>query len=339
MFTHPKFQKYDFQDVPLDQDIFLMDEKWMVEYEQAWVEVFNGGNYENVGYISYAAARVVDASSIELSWYPNIFDRFHEVLVQLPRVEFVVCVDVYDYDEKPHLFVKSEWLRKLYLRGYSVFAIVDAVGVKQALRTGTLEREKLIKLRKRIDHIAKQYRDVSFVSFADSLLIKTNWYVGQYDSRVKYTYEPEIVIRLLADIRSAYRNILGMEVYAVLTQGSNEYYDDALLHISGTQNHISLNSLGLPFSQLRAIDDAAREAIRNGIHTPAELYMDSNFYHSLSFSYDFTKDKNARPKNVYKSPMSSGESFYFYSDYRTIRDNLSSRKPRRNTHRLRSRQS
>jgi hypothetical protein len=320
MFDHSQIRKYDFADVPLNQDIFLMDEKWASQYEKALVRMFNGGEYANVGYISYAAARGVRKSSIDLSWYPNISDRFHEVSVTLPRDQFVTCIDCPNYDDKPRIFVRGGWLRNLHLRAYSVFAIVDAIGVKNALASGQLTRRKLINLRRRIDKIAKRYPAISFVSFADSLLIKSNWFVGQYDSHIKYTYAPEVVIRLIADIRSAYLDVLGMEIYAVLTQGSNEYYDDALLHISSTQNHISLNSLGLPFAQLMSIDDAARRAIRDHVHGPAELYMDKNFYHSLNFVHGF--GKNTRPKHRYHSRMSTEDSFYFYSDYQTIMDNL-----------------
>ncbi len=301
-----------------------MDEKWMAEYDNSLVEMINGGNYAAVGYISYAAARAIGASSIELSWYPNIYDRFHEMKVSLPRDQFVTCVECSDYDEKPRIFVKSAWLTNLHLRAHSVFAIVDAIGVKNALASGKLTREKLIELRGRIDEIAKANPNISFVSFADSLLIKSNWFVGQYDSHIKYTYEPEVIIRLIADIRLAYLDVLGMEVYAVLTQGSNEYYEDSLLHISPTQNHISLNSLGLPFAQLMSIDNAARGAIRDHVHDPAELYMDENFYRSLRLVHEFSK--KALPKGVYQSPMSTGDSFYFYSDYQTIIENLESPK-------------
>jgi hypothetical protein len=60
-------------------------------------------------------------------------------------------------------------------------------------------------------------------------------------------------------------------------------YDDALLHVSETGNHISLNSLGPPFAQLQSIDQAARSAIRQVTHGPAELYIDSTSFRSIQF--------------------------------------------------------
>ena len=107
MFEHPLFRTYTFEEVPLDQDAFLMDEQWLEQYEASLVSMFNGAAYENVGYISCAAARHVDEFSLEILWYPNRHDRFHEVRVRLPRDQFITCVDCWRYDEKPHIFVKN----------------------------------------------------------------------------------------------------------------------------------------------------------------------------------------------------------------------------------------
>ena len=52
----------------------------------------------------------------------------------------------------------------------------------------TLSGSKLVTLRDRIDEIADATFGVAFVSFADSLLLKANWFVGQYDSDVSYMH-------------------------------------------------------------------------------------------------------------------------------------------------------
>lgn len=319
-FTHSQFEHFEFEAVPLNRDIFLMDERWLPEWEGAYLKFFDGGEYQNVGYISYAAVRSATTNALEISWYPNIFDRFHEVTVVLPRDAFVVCIDVYDYDEKPHIFVKSEWLQALHLRPYSAFALIDAIGVKQALTQGRLSGTKLIALRDRIDQIADATPGVAFVSFADSLLLKANWFVGQYDSEVSYSYEPETLIRLFPQVASAYREVLGMSVYATIAQGVNEYADYSLLHRSTSGTHISLNSLGLPFAQLLSIDEAARGAIRSGSHGPYELYADELFFYSLRFKYSF--DKHAQPSASYSVPMSSLPGKYYCTSADTILSNL-----------------
>ncbi|MBT9612613.1 MAG: hypothetical protein IV108_05015 [Burkholderiales bacterium] len=319
-FTHPQFDRFEFEAIPLNRDVFLMDEQWLPEWEATYLDLFKGKQFRNVGYISYAAVRNVTADALEISWYPNVFDRFHEVTVVLPRNAFVACIDVHDYDEKPHIFVKGEWLTALHLRPYSAFALIDAIGVKQALNQGQLSGSKLIALRDRIDRIADATPGVAFVSFADNLLLKANWFVGQYDSEVSYSYEPEALIRLFPQLASTYREVLGMSVYATITQGVNEYADLSLIHRSSSGAHVSLNSLGLPFAQLLSIDKAARSAIRSGRHGCYDLYIDELFFHSLRFKYGF--DKHAQPNASYVAPMSSVPGKYYCTTADTILNNL-----------------
>jgi hypothetical protein len=302
-----------------------MDEKWMAAYEKANLDYFDGEEYEHVGYISYVVVRSVTNDTIELSWYPNGHNRYHEVRVRLPRSGFVNYVDQPGYGEKPHLFVTSEWMESLSYRNYCLFALVDAIDVKDALTKGTLTQPKLTELRRRVDEIAELYPETSFVSFADSLLLKTNWTVGTFDSRVNYTYKPEDFLEPIAEVRRAFKEVLSLESYAVLSQGSNEYYSDPELHISSSKNHISLNSLGLPFAQLRSIDESAHRAIKNGIHGTFDLYMDEEFYHSLRFEFGF--DKNAQPTHEYPSSMSTGQRCYVMCNFELVVNNLESKEP------------
>jgi len=299
-----------------------MDEKWIEEFEDALITSLEecGDSAHSVGYYAPASAKAIGRASAELIWYPNIYDRFHQVRITLPKSAFVTCVGSWQYDYKPLIFVKGDWLTNLHVRSHSVFALVDAIDVKKALAGGVLTRSKLIELRNRIDDIAARNSNVAFLSFADSLLLKSNYTVGQYDSPVTYNYEPEAILRLLPDIRVAYQTLLGLDIYAVITQGSNEYYDDDLLHISECQNHISINSLGLPFAQTQAIESAARAAIRAERHPPANLYLDESFFHSLRFKNEF--DNNKQPKFPYDARMTTGNSYYIPVSFELLKDNL-----------------
>jgi hypothetical protein len=96
---------------------------------------------------------------------------------------FVACVSCARYDDTLRVFVRSGWFRNLYLRAHSIFALVDTIGVKDALRRNSLTREKLVLLRDRIDVVARAYPTISFISFADSLLLKSNWSAGLHDSQ------------------------------------------------------------------------------------------------------------------------------------------------------------
>jgi hypothetical protein len=196
---------------------------------------------------------------------------------------------------------------------------VDAIGVKDALKNGSLTRETLLQLRDGLDIVAERYSNILFISFADSLLLKSNWSVGKYDSHIKYSYTPEVFFRLISEIRSLYLEALGLGIYAVLTQGSNEYYDDPLSHVSAKGNHISLNSLGMPFAQLKSIEETARTAIKKREHRPAELYMDANLFYSLNFVPSF--QRNSCGRHAYRAPLTD---VYFFADCREMLEALQS---------------
>ena len=320
MFDHEDIEVHQMENIPLNRDIYMMDVSWMADYSAAMLKGIAGGEWDNIGYVSYVCARDVNADSVDLSWYPNILDRFHEVRVNLPRKHFVTCTEMGSYDEKTHLFVSSEWLENLHMKVFSVFALVDVIGVKKALLDGSVTTETLAELRGRIDEIAVDHPDVSFVSFADSLILKTNWNVGQFDTAITYTYEPEKIIRIMPKLAEAFMTTLGLPIYAVVTQGQNEFYSE-LSHISPSQNHISLNSLGLPFAQLQSIEATAKAEAKVGNHEYAELYMDGSFFRSLKLKYEF--DKKVVGKYPYSSPMASFPCEYFIGTFDMVLSNLS----------------
>ena len=322
MFSDSLFDTYEAQDLPLDQDVVLMDEKYMADWETAWLLVDASHQdaglpeptlspYE-VGYIMPVSLIRTMTDGIELSWYANTRNRFHELKLMLPLGEVVRCVEIHRYDCKPTIFVKSAWLEHVHLRNNSLFAMIDVVGMSEELQNGRLDARKLILLRDRVDELAANHRDISFISFADSLLLKTNWTVGTFD-KGEYNYAPENLIHLFAEFRTVFRDTLGRDIYAVFASGSNEYYDDPLLHISSTKNHISLNSLGLPFAQINLIDAAARKAIRQGGHQPHELYMDGDFFRSLSI--DDYHQKQTVSRAPYTPKLSGSDGEYFYANF------------------------
>jgi hypothetical protein len=320
MFDHEDIHTLAMEDIPLNRDIFIMGEEWLAPYEASLLGLVNGKEYVNVGYISYACARSIGPNSVELSWYPNIMDRHHEVRVTLPRSEFVICVECWQCDEKPHVFVSDKWLRDLHMRPYSVFALVDAIGVREALADGSFSVEKLERLRGSFDEIAARYPDTLIVSFADSLLLKMNWSVGQYDEDVEYTYQPESIFPVVAELFEVYRAILELKCYAILSQGHNQFYDNELVHTSKLGHHISLNSLGLPMAQIFAIEMAAKSAAKAGRHPYAEIYMDENLFRSLKLDYSF--DKRTVDKHPYRPPLAGYPCEYILADSAFLKANL-----------------
>lgn len=317
MFDHDWIEKFAFEDIPLNRDIYLMEEKWLPQYQEAIMAFLRGETKEfNVGEVAPVAARGLRGEVMQMSWYPNVFDRFHQVRIRLPRTAFVMAVGCWRIDEKPRVFVKDSWLQDLYGRSYSIFAMIDAIGVKDALFGDRLTTEKLMALQAEIDALAASYPEMAFVSFADSLLIKVNWFPVSCDE--DRGYQPEWLFAVLEAVEEAYRRILGLGTYAVIAQGGNEY--SALLHRSAAGNHLSLNSLGLPFAQIMAIDNAARAGIRSGLHAPAEIYMDEDFFRSLRLRLGFSKDSLAQ--HSYLSPLAAGPTAYVTASRQLLIENF-----------------
>lgn len=312
-FSQYSFQTFSLDELPIGRDTWVMDEVYVDEWEAEWLKNVNGEDDASpytVGYITPISIEAITSTGAQIRWYPNTHDRFHVVKTFLPREAFVAAALAYQYEKRVSVFVKSDWLRKLHLRSNSIFAMIDAVDMTAAIQSGAISHEKVIRLRDALDDFAAQFPFISFISFADSLLLKTNWTAGMVETDVKYTYVPESLLILFQRLQTLYRDTLGLEIYGVFAQGSNEYYDDPLLHISKAQNHISLNSLGLPFAQISLIETAARRAIKAGDHSPMEIYMDSDLFHSLMFKNYGRKD--AWPNATYKPKMTTEPGRYYY---------------------------
>ena len=315
MFDHEVFDRHDIRDIPLNRDIVLMDVVWMKEWEAEWIKTARGQDADPyvVGFVTPVSVSNITPTGLEICWYPNTFDRFHEVKTFLPADQISLALDIHAYDCRLTVFVNGDWLRRLHLRANSLFVLIDASDMTHEIQMGRLDRTKLVAIRDGLDEIAAKHPDVSFISFADSLLLKTNWTVGMVGSGVEYSYLPEAMLQLFGEIRDVYRAVLDLEIYGVFAQGSNEYYDDPLLHISASHNHISLNSLGLPFAQLMQIEAAARKAIRGKRHGKYELYLDEDFYNSLRFvDYDTRTCSQYAP---YEQKLSGATGTYFYHRY------------------------
>lgn len=312
-------EEYDFESVPIGQQVSLMDEQFLGEYLPALRNY--DGSLHDIGYHTTAIVRGREHGALDLSTYPGL-SRFHEISVHLPRHQFIVCLARGSYNIKPVIFVKGDWLTDFHLRHHCVFALFDAVGVREILASGVLSSERLLRLRSAVDEFADKQSSIALVSFADSILVKTSYQLGQYDHEIPYSYNPEAVIRIFPEIREIFRATLGLGVYACVAQGPNYYNEATLLHVSKQGHHVALNSLGLPFAELIAIDRAARAAIRDGVHPPRDLYMDKTFYNSLRLNWEFRRAE--RRKYIYQNPITRAPSHYFAEQFDTIAGALAS---------------
>lgn len=316
MFEHEFFDRYEFHDLPLDQDCYLIDECYMAQYEASILDISAGRHYDPVGYVAFASPRKIGEDWVELSWYADVNTRFHEVNILLQRRDFVACVGAWRVDEKPHIFVRSGWLDDLYQKSHVIYCLIDAIDMRNALRSGTVTEKKLLTLRAAVDELAARNPHMVFISFADNLLIKANWTTDYFLRRQENSYEPEGILGVIVGIRRVYREILGLDVYSTLTQGANEYSQNELVHLSSTGNHVCLNSLGIAFADLLGIQEAVSTAVREDVHPAAELYLDETLFHSLRL--DMRGSRLSAERWPYKSRMKSTDAYYLALDMRDL---------------------
>ncbi len=321
MFSHPNFDLYNFEGIPLDVDLILVDQIYMQEIEDDFLSTFIGNPMTYPGYYTHISARSINKESIDLVWYVNTHTRWHAINFTLPKDQFICCVGCWKFDADPIVFVKSAWLNYLFVRSYSQYCMIDAVDFKKQYESGKISHDLLHELRNEVDCLASKHLDISFISFADSLILKSNWTIGAFNNNVNYTYNPELLVDLAIEVNKIFENTIGTSTYAIFTQGNNEYYDDSVLHISKSKNHVSFNSLGQPFAQLLEIDNAVRHAIKHGMHEKFTAYLDEQFFNSLDFSIAF--DKAVVPSASYFSKYLASERKYFGISISELESHLS----------------
>jgi len=322
MFESKFVDHYTFDEVPLNRDLHMMSDRWIEKYDRYLDRVFSRQKTTHPGYIAGVSANGVRSDLLDLTWFPNYFTRFHRVEVTLPRSQFVRCVGSWQWDEDPHLFVKESWLEDLYIRPHCVFGFIDAIGIKQALASEKVDRSKLMRLRAKLDDVCGSYPNTQFISFADTLMFKRTYTVGHFRSKVRYTYEPEDIVVLFSEVNELYRSVLGLETYAIVTEGNNEFYIDRPIHRSEFGNHLSLNSFGAPFAQLLKIEHAVANRLHLGEHPPMQIYMDEDFFLSLHIAFEHSEWRQKQcPRATYRDPLTQRERLYYMTD----REELSSR--------------
>lgn len=322
MFENKLVDHYTFDEVPVNRDLHMMSDRWIEKYHRYLERVFSRQQTTHPGYVSGVSANGLRCDLLDLTWFPNYFTRFHRVEITLPRSQFVRCVGSWQWDEDPHIFVKESWLEDLYIRPHCVFGLIDAIGIKQAMASERVDRSKLMRLRAALDDVCAAYPNTQFISFADTLMLKRTYTVGHFRSKVRYTYEPEDIVALFATVNELYRSVLGLETYAIVTEGNNEFYIDSPIHRSDFGNHLSLNSFGAPFAQLLTIERTVADELRSGAHPPKQIYMDEDFFLSLHIAFEHSEWRQQQcPRAAYRDPLTRRERLYYMAD----REELASR--------------
>ena len=306
-FEHPNYEVFTPDTLQPNTEILLQDEIYIEDYRQLIDDLDNGKPWKSVGYVSFVTVERKTAHVIELSFCSDRADRVHDFLVSLPHDQFVACVRAWKWDERPTLFVRSQWLEKMLMRSNCIFGLIDAIRFGEKLATGIALDEHLLKLRSGLDEIASRYSQIFFVSFSDSVLLKSHWSLGFFKTGVRYSYDPESFIHVFKEIKTLFKDSLGLEVYGVFTQGSNEYPNESLRHISKSENHVCLNSIGAPFADLFTIDESARQ-VHKEMEKTCDLYLDESYFKSLRLNAKFRQ--SVLDWHSYTSRLRKAEAWY-----------------------------
>jgi hypothetical protein len=149
----------------------------------------------------WCSVEAVDTDSYDLGILISMSTRFHRATVKLPRSHFVTCVHIWNYNKRPYLVVTQDWLEEILRTKFSLYGLVDAVGMRELLRVqGHVTRSQIIAMCEGIDALAKAHPDHAFLTFADTVVVKTNWSMTG-DSYYEGTYSPERFLGVLQDSR------------------------------------------------------------------------------------------------------------------------------------------
>lgn len=277
----------DFDDIPIETDLFLISEAQAGLCSREWGRYLSGhADPQKHPHHSlrtrFCAVRSSSRESLELSLEVNIIDRWHGAMRVLPRSDFKGCVQWWNFQKQPYLVVSRRWMRELGEPRFSIYALVDVIGTKKRCATqGGIDTEALGRFRASIDAIARSKRSFAFLSFADNVLVRSDWNAAKRGAQS--TYEPEAMLAVVSAIRAAIKSELHSESYAILSQGTNWAADDAGKRGHRQPNHAVFGSLGAPFEELFHIDLAVKSSMRSKRHEASDYYLARSFAQSLRY--------------------------------------------------------
>lgn len=288
-----KFYKYE--EIPTNRDIFIISGFQLKEFEKQWQYYLSDENMELThpnNFINYKVGYVQKAfdNSLEINIGLNTSIRFHGASRILPSSKVMACIEFTSIGDNPYLIVDGEWFEENEKAIFSSYAMVDAIGMKNLLeQIGTINQSQIKNFKDMINHIASEYKEYFFLTYADSVIIKSNWIPK--GKEYFQTYQPEILLKIINKIFDSFKSTFKLDAYAVITQGVNQVIGDSNFEISTQKNHIFFNSLGAHFAELFEIDRVVRQNIKKGIHTRKNLYLSKSFFLTLQFQKYEQKNK------------------------------------------------
>lgn len=285
---------YEYQEIPENRTFFLISSKEFDNKSEKWIDYIEGHTYTHPNnYFDYVhgSCKFTKQGVIDIFTEVSLKSRFHGVCKKLLQKDFVFCFQFHSAGEKPFIMVSQEWFDNIHMDNYSVYAMVDIIGIKNyLLKHGLIEDEVITKYKKAVDRISSKESNYTFITFTDNIFIKRNW--NSSGQEYLDSYKPEHMLHVIKEIQTEIYNVFKLTSYAIVTQGLQLFKDNENLIKNNTNNHFFIGSVATPFIELFDIETAIKNKIVKNPEFKQSLYLSESFYISLRFNTPlFDKEK------------------------------------------------
>ena len=122
------------------------------------------------------------------------------------------------------IIIKDEYMDQVLSREHCIFGMIDfCKGRKLLLTKDNIVKSDMEKFHKKIECLAKKYKDIMFVTISDSILIKHSFKVIGKNNMFQFDiFDFDKIINIFKKIRRTIHEIFNMESYGVFTYGMNK---------------------------------------------------------------------------------------------------------------------
>ena len=233
----------------------------------------------------------------------------------LPIKFFKTAFKVYSAEKRPYIIVDHEWFQNLSRTLYSAYVLIDFVGIRKLLNeNGEFPSAKLNSIKLTVDKFCKENSDLTFLTCADNIIIKSGW---AFDSNLS-KYQPEKLIKTVYQLMTQIKNDTEISSYAILTQGANYVDETNLTNGTTPKNHYFVSSISVPFIEAFEIDENVRKRIREREIEKKQFYIEQSFYISTNRKHNSSEEPGWFEKLEFKSQKLNTKLSYSALDYQNV---------------------
>src|SRR5690606_15925752 len=148
-------------------------------------------------------------------------------------------------------------------------------GIRNLLNEyGEFPSDTLNSIKAIVDKFCNQNKDLTFLTCADNIIIKSGWEFVTENSK----YQPEKLVITVNQLMAEIKKETQISSYAIMTQGANYVDEKNLTHSVTPKNHFFMGSISVPFIEAFEIDSDIRKRIKNKEIEKMPFYIEQSFY-------------------------------------------------------------